>query len=163
MSPEEKIEQLVGKETGFRVPEGYFEELYSSLPSQLPERTPEKIVPLNRWQRLKPYVYLAAMFAGIWCMMQMFHHIANPSISLEDPPAELIAAAEANPLTYEDMMPDFAITDIELEQAVSEEFGTFEELSKELGELEPEYASMEVNVESILPVEPIVADDDQTK
>jgi hypothetical protein len=31
------------------------------------------------WQRLKPFAYLAAMFAGVWCMMSVFSHFTNTS------------------------------------------------------------------------------------
>ena len=45
---------------------------------------------MTRWQRLKPYVYLAAMFAGIWLMMKVFYHASgNVSLSLDNPPEQL--------------------------------------------------------------------------
>jgi uncharacterized linocin/CFP29 family protein len=28
------------------------------------------------WQRVRPLVYLAAMFAGVWCMMQVFSNFS---------------------------------------------------------------------------------------
>lgn len=62
----------LGKDSGFKVPENYFEnfadEMAKSLPEQeiRPEETP------SLWQRVRPYVYMAAMFAGIWCMMRIF-------------------------------------------------------------------------------------------
>ena len=31
------------------------------------------------WQRLKPLAYLAAMFAGVWCMMSVFSHFTSTS------------------------------------------------------------------------------------
>lgn len=163
MNTEEKIEKLAGRETGFTVPDGYFEHLYASMPSRLPEREEPQPVVLTRWQRLKPYVYLAAMFGGIWCMMQMFHHLSNPSVSLDNPPAEIVAAAQQAPVSIEEMVPDYAITDMELEQEVSEEYTSFEELSEELGELEPEYASMKVEVEAILPEQPALAQETMKK
>ena len=29
------------------------------------------------WQRIKPLVYMAAMFAGVWCMIQVFSNFTN--------------------------------------------------------------------------------------
>ena len=31
------------------------------------------------WQRIKPLAYMAAMFAGVWCMMSVFSHFTNPN------------------------------------------------------------------------------------
>jgi hypothetical protein len=35
------------------------------------EITPVDVKP-TMWQRVRPLVYMAAMFAGVWCMMQVF-------------------------------------------------------------------------------------------
>ncbi|MDE6301425.1 MAG: hypothetical protein K2M19_06880 [Muribaculaceae bacterium] len=63
---------------GMTVPEGYFEQFTARMTARLPER-PELTAPDNRlqppaslWQRVRPYVYMAAMFAGVWCMLRMF-------------------------------------------------------------------------------------------
>jgi len=37
------------------------------------EITPTDVKP-SMWERVKPYAYLAAMFAGVWCMMSVFSH-----------------------------------------------------------------------------------------
>lgn len=65
------------RRTGMTLPEGYFEEFVNRMQSQLPEAEWEKpvdesTVKRSVWQQVRPYVYLAAMFAGVWCMMQMF-------------------------------------------------------------------------------------------
>ncbi len=36
------------------------------------------IPPKTVWERIRPYVYMAAMFAGIWCMLKMFT-LMNPA------------------------------------------------------------------------------------
>ena len=58
------------------------------------------VVKMTRWQRMKPYVYLAAMFAGIWCTMKMVTMIqsapAGTEVSLDNPPA-MIAQAMSSP------------------------------------------------------------------
>ena len=84
MRHEDKLKEKVGKKLPYRVPEGYFESFTSRMLEQLPEY-PAKPAPrqLSRWQRIKPYVYLAAMFAGIWCMMQVFHRVSSSQQSAD--------------------------------------------------------------------------------
>ena len=66
------------------VPEGFFEDFVAKMEAMLPERPeaeqPRRIEHRTTWQRVRPYVYMAAMFAGIWCMLEMY----NDSISVED-------------------------------------------------------------------------------
>ena len=64
-----------GKDSGFKVPENYFEDFNKRMTEMLPEVeiTPVDVKP-TMWQRVRPLVYLAAMFAGVWCMMSVFNH-----------------------------------------------------------------------------------------
>jgi hypothetical protein len=69
-----------GKNPGFKVPENYFADFNKRMAEMLPdvEITPVDAKP-TMWQRLKPLVYMAAMFAGVWCMMSVFSHFSNTS------------------------------------------------------------------------------------
>jgi hypothetical protein len=69
-----------GKDPGFKVPENYFADFNQRMAEMLPdvEITPVDVKP-TMWQRLKPFAYLAAMFAGVWCMMSVFSHFTNTS------------------------------------------------------------------------------------
>ncbi len=100
MKEEDKLKQRFGTDTGFRVPEGYFDRVFSEIDAKLPEHTGLRAAaPLSRWQRLKPYVYLAAMFGGIWCTMKMVSMMSDTGpepVSLDNPP-EMIAKAMSNP------------------------------------------------------------------
>lgn len=100
MKEEDKLKHRYGTDTGFRVPEGYFDHVFSEIEAKLPEHPGLKpAAPLSRWQRLKPYVYLAAMFGGIWCtmkMVSMMSETGSEPVSLDNPP-ELIAQAMSNP------------------------------------------------------------------
>ena len=72
MNDKNDILSKIGKDAGFRVPDGYFDSFAQRMSSGLPDK---EILPApkpTRWQRVRPFVYLAAMFAGIWCMMQIF-------------------------------------------------------------------------------------------
>ena len=67
-----------GKEPGFKVPENYFDDFNKRMADMLPdvEITPVDVKP-TMWQRVKPLVYMAAMFAGVWCMLSVFSHFTD--------------------------------------------------------------------------------------
>lgn len=76
-----KIDKIAAKGHGFTVPEGYFQDFATKMAASLPFReeldTPQQEAaqkqPRNsRWMRVRPYVYMAAMFAGTWCLLKMF-------------------------------------------------------------------------------------------
>lgn len=66
MKEEDNILKKVGTENTFRVPDGYFENLTSEIMNRLPEKeTPVfKQKESTKWDRIKPWLYMAAMFVG---------------------------------------------------------------------------------------------------
>ncbi len=68
-----------GKDTGFNVPENYFEDFASKMEKILPEHEIIPEVKPTTWSRIRPYIYMTAMFAGIWCMMWIFNDLAGKS------------------------------------------------------------------------------------
>lgn len=66
MKEEDKILQKVGTGNPFKVPEGYFESFTSEMMSRLPEK--ERVVELHKeptmWEKVRPWLYMAAMFVG---------------------------------------------------------------------------------------------------
>jgi hypothetical protein len=70
----EKIKQWdkLGDKNPFKVPEGYFEGLTAQIMSRLPKKTNEETKVVSLWERTKPWLYMAAMFAGIALMMKIF-------------------------------------------------------------------------------------------
>ena len=72
MKKKDDILQQVGGKTGYKVPDGYFEQFTARMTEQLPERQLPKPEIVTTWHKLRPYIYLAAMFAGIWLMLQVF-------------------------------------------------------------------------------------------
>ncbi|MCM1484235.1 MAG: hypothetical protein NC043_07850 [Muribaculaceae bacterium] len=95
------------RSTGMTVPEGYFADfsrrMAEALPRQDWEATP-KVMPRTWWQRTRPYIYMAAMFLGVWCMMKMFDFMrpSHTNMSIDSHPA--IAAAISNDAFYEDFV-----------------------------------------------------------
>ena len=70
---------------GFREPEGYFDDFVRRMEPQLPRREEvENPLPVRKptlWTRMRPYTYMAAMFCGIWLMLQLFGIITNSTDS----------------------------------------------------------------------------------
>ncbi len=125
-SEESEILDKLGRDPGFRVPEGYFEAFNERMAGMLPEvEVTEVDTPPTLWMKVRPYVYMAAMFAGVWCMMKVFN-VFNQNISAEQRVSEVASgiymennadefimsggASDYDIMTYEDsvMMDDVA-------------------------------------------------------
>ncbi|MCM1310732.1 MAG: hypothetical protein NC301_06885 [Bacteroides sp.] len=58
---------------GRTVPEGYFEDFNRRMLQRLPMEVSAVTEPKRTvWQKIRPYVYMAAMFAGVYLMMNIF-------------------------------------------------------------------------------------------
>lgn len=68
------------------VPEGYFDNFVAKMSESLPDEAPMALPEPKRtfWNKVRPYAYMAAMFAGIWCMMKMFGMLSGPGPDLTD-------------------------------------------------------------------------------
>jgi len=62
----------IAKVDPFKVPEGYFENLTGNIMSQLPDIALEDSANATWWHRVRPWVYMAAMFTGIFLMIRLF-------------------------------------------------------------------------------------------
>ena len=73
MGKEDNILRKVGTGNPFRVPEHYFDNFTEELMGKLPEKDP---LPFSTeptlWERVKPWVYMAAMFCGIMLSVRIF-------------------------------------------------------------------------------------------
>ena len=73
MGKENNILQKVGKGNPFRVPDQYFEDFTRKLMEQLPEKEPMPYMSEpTLWQKVKPWIYMAAMFFGIMLSVRVF-------------------------------------------------------------------------------------------
>lgn len=95
------------KHNGMTVPKGYFEDFTTKMMAKIPEETVCPIVPKRTvWQRLKPYTYMAAMFAGAYLMLNVFNiasGLKNNAIKgTEQMQNLLVDVVNANTLTYLD-------------------------------------------------------------
>lgn len=106
----DNINSRLPRTDGMTVPDGYFDDFAARMTSMLPDR-PEldnlmeggKPAVVNRtlWQRVRPYVYMAAMFAGVWCMLKLF-----TVITTTDP-----VPFESNPIVAEALSNDSFVND----------------------------------------------------
>lgn len=149
MKEERLLEERFGRDPGFRVPDGYFDEVFTKIGASLPDyKAAPKAVPLTFWQKVRPYVYMAAMFAGIWCMMKIFHTVSQSSMSLNlDTPPESVAVVMAAPEAAYDYIPEDYESDFELESEILGQYDSIEDFKKDFNyNLKPEYAQLQVPV-----------------
>ena len=136
MKTENDILSKLGNDSGMKVPEGYFADFASRMTKELlaqdfeKEQSP-KVLSRSRWQQMRPYIYLAAMFMGIWCMMKMFNLMqpSDTNLSIENNPV-LISAIDddafADDFYYEEPIYDYDILEDMFDQGVnSSEFITY--------------------------------------
>ena len=108
MGKEDNILRKAGTSNPFCVPDHYFEDFTQELMSKLPEK---ESMPLmsepTLWQRVKPWIYMTAMFCGIMLSVRVF--VGEPQ--KDEFPA--ISQIEAENLTDEDweIMIDYIMMD----------------------------------------------------
>ena len=83
MKDENELMAQCGKERPFKVPEGYFEQFHEQLMSNLPDTTPTPApaTQVSLMMRIKPLLYMAAMFAGIVFMVQSLMYVQQTRLT----------------------------------------------------------------------------------
>lgn len=120
MKEEDTLLKKIGKENPFKVPEGYLENISSEIINKLPEK--EKIasqeVP-STWTRLKPLLYMAAMFVGAALIIRV--------ASTDNRPAEVkdVAAVE----TIDTEVVSDEMIDMALDRAMMDDYSLYVYLS----------------------------------
>ena len=108
MGKEDNILRKAGTSNPFRVPDHYFEDFTQELMNKLPEKEPMPLMSeITLWQRVKPWIYMTAMFCGIMLSVRVF--VGEPQ--KDEFPA--ISQIEAENLTDEDweIMIDYIMMD----------------------------------------------------
>ncbi len=65
MKEEDTLLSKYADRNPFKVPEGYFDSFSKELMNQLPEKEPARVKEHSTWQRIKPWLYAAAMLCGV--------------------------------------------------------------------------------------------------
>ena len=108
MGKEDNILRKVGTSNPFRIPDHYFEDFTQELMNKLPEKEPMPLMSEpTLWQRVKPWIYMTAMFCGIMLSVRVF--VGEPQ--KDEFPA--ISQIEAENITDEDweIMIDYIMMD----------------------------------------------------
>lgn len=112
MEEDKDILKQIGHRDGMTAPDGYFADFAARMAASL-EPTPfeESASPsapdikISLWQRVRPYVYMAAMFMGVWCMLKIFTTLtAKPEIPWQ--PSPIMAEALGNEMFVNDYIID---------------------------------------------------------
>ncbi len=69
-----KLTEIDKTKNPFKVPENYFAQFNQEIMVRLPEKEIVKPKPVPMWDKVKPWVYMAAMFAGLYVTI---HFLAN--------------------------------------------------------------------------------------
>lgn len=151
----QNIEETVRIKDGLTVPDGYFEDFATRMAASLPFRQ-ELDVPVEsrkpaantRWLRVRPYVYMAAMFAGAWCLIKMFTLMSptGKDVSISNYPALSVALEDErfideyviDGVSSYDIMEESYMTSLEADGTDPEEFSQEEIMAVDTEE-EPSY------------------------
>lgn len=133
MNYEDNIKKKIGKNHGFKTPEDFLEPSYKKVMETLPERKP--VAPIRRtpWQRMRPYMYLAAMFIGLWATMKIVTQLQlsrQQPVSLDNPPA-LVAQAIASPEVGDQLNIAQQANDIAIAENTLADYDNFSDFEKD--------------------------------
>lgn len=163
MNKEEKIYAKYGRDAGFKAPDGFLDKVYAEVEKNRGELPAYRHnVKATVWQKIRPYVALAAMFAGIWCMMKVFNvaqqtTISEPvaidmsqPVSLDNPPQAIAQAVNTPEIQAEMQVTDAVVasaeTDMELEQDIQQSYTDFSDFEEEFNyDFDEEYADMDID------------------
>jgi hypothetical protein len=111
MGKEDNILRKVGTQNPFRVPENYFEDFRLELMNKLPEK---ESIPswseLTVWQRVKPWLYMAAMFVGIMLSVRIFaDKPQDEEFPITQTEAEMLPEEEWENMIRRTLVDDYAI------------------------------------------------------
>lgn len=114
MKEEDNILKKVGKENVFRVPDGYFENLTSEVMSRLPEKETPAIIKREptKWERIKPWVYMTAMFAGAALIIRVASTDRTPvnnRMAMDEPETEVVSDEYISAVLDDSMLDDYSL------------------------------------------------------
>lgn len=119
---EKKLLEKCGKKDPFTVPEGYFEGFTEKLMKQLPEKTSQEEPEIGTWQRIRPWIYMTAMFCGLMLSVRLFVGERTGNITTEMPETTNLSELPdeyIDPIVNQTMMDDYTLyqylTDADIE------------------------------------------------
>ena len=115
MNEDKKLKQIYGKNNPFTVPEGYFDKIADDIMKQIPDAPIEQLPQISLWGKIRPWVYMAAMFVGMTFTIRIFMSKFNaektqesnkaiPTCNVSEIPDEYV-----DPIVNQAMMADYQL------------------------------------------------------
>lgn len=111
MKEDTELKNRIGKENPFKVPEGYFENIVPEIMKQLPETEVQEEVEVTMWERVKPWVYMVAMFCGLMFGLRVMMNDRPVSTSINADDVSMTDSVQGIPDEYIDPILDQAMMD----------------------------------------------------
>lgn len=120
MKEEDTLLKKIGKDNSFKVPDGYFANLTSEVMNRLPDEETITFAesPVSMWTKVKPLLYLAAMFVGAALIIRSFS-VDNKLV----PSADMAMGEEETEILSEE------IIDYTLDRAMLDDYSLYVYLS----------------------------------
>ncbi|WP_287680087.1 hypothetical protein [Bacteroides sp.] len=111
MKEDTELKNRIGKENPFKVPEGYFENIVPEIMKQLPETEVQEEVEVTMWERVKPWVYMVAMFCGLMFGLRVMMNDRPVSTGVNAGDVSMTDSVQGIPDEYIDPILDQAMMD----------------------------------------------------
>lgn len=111
MKEDTELKNRIGKENPFKVPEGYFENIVPEIMKQLPEAEVQEEVEVTMWERVKPWVYMVAMFCGLMFGLRVMMNDRPVSTGINAGNVSMTDSVQGIPDEYIDPILDQAMMD----------------------------------------------------
>lgn len=111
MKEDTELKNRIGKENPFKVPEGYFENIVPEIMKQLPEAEVQEEVEVTMWERVKPWVYMVAMFCGLMFGLRVMMNDKPVSTGINAGDVSMTDSVQGIPDEYIDPILDQAMMD----------------------------------------------------
>ena len=95
-----KLQEIDNSKTPFKLPDDYFEHFNEEIMNLLPEKEFKAPVKVTMWDRAKPWVYMAAMFLGLYFMINFLTNNNGSSATQEAVVAEQTVVGAASTANY---------------------------------------------------------------
>lgn len=123
MKEEKYLIKKCGKENPFKTPEGYFENFTRNIMEQLPEKEIQAVPETTLWHRIRPWMYMAAMFCGLMFGARLFLHDTETTQEESASSLQLFSSTlpdeYIDPIVDQTMMDDYTLyqylTDADME------------------------------------------------
>lgn len=112
MKEENELRKKYGAPSPFTVPEGYFENLAGKVMEQLPEKESQPQPEVTMWERVRPWVYMAAMFCGLMFGVRVMVNQSKHPVPSQNGHTETFSEIPdeyIDPIVNQTMMDDYTL------------------------------------------------------